>query len=362
MFPAFFPVILNKKERTGPKGPIFQQKSVPQGNTLQGEKDMLIHEAARQAGLSKKAVQLYLSAGLLQPQVDARNGYHQFTGEDVQRLQQIRWLRQLGFSVQEIRAMLEDPSAAQYYILKRMTALREEKRRLDWRMAQLEQILEQDCLSPNSTALTPGPEPWHAPLPLDETDAYLIVSCFLGSLVQNVELNEYRRFLWQRLLKVVVAHQTPELAGLRDYIYSLTPEHAGQLFALCRRVVSEIAALPPRKMEDFCSRVLEDLGRNLNSSAGRLKRRYECFLRPSIRLFDAEACDILREFTPLFSEYQDRLQAYCDAMLHRLQQPENAALCTRLTAAFGPEFSPEQIGSGQLTALYSLSLESGEVN
>ena len=40
-------------------------------------------------------------------------------------------LRQLGFSVQEIRAMLEDPSAAQYYILKRMTALREEKRRLE---------------------------------------------------------------------------------------------------------------------------------------------------------------------------------------------------------------------------------------
>ena len=137
--------------------------------------------------------------------------------------------------------------------------------------------------------------------------------------MQNVELNEYRRFLWQRLLKVVVAHQTPELAGLRDYIYSLTPEHAGQLFALCRRVVSEIAALPPQKVGEFSGRVLEHLDHNLSSSAaGRLKRRYECFLRPSIRLFDAETCDILREFTPLFSEYQDRLQAYCDAMLHRL--------------------------------------------
>ena len=128
-------------------------------------------------------------------------------------------------------------------------------------------------------------------------------------------------------------------------------------------MVSEIAALPPQKVEEFSGRVLEHLDHNLSSSAaGRLKRRYECFLRPSIWLFDAEACDILREFTPLFSEYQDRLQAYCDAMLHRLQQPENAALCARLAALFGPEFSPDQIGSGQLTALYSLSLESGKVN
>lgn len=322
---------------------------------------MLIQEAARKAGLSKKAVQLYLGSGLLSPEVDVRNGYHRFSQADVDRLQQICWLRQLGFSIQEIRAILQEPAAAQYYILKRMTALRDERHRLEWRMTQLEQILEQNCLSPNHIALTPGPEPGTTPLPLDETDAYLIVSCFLGSLVQNVELNEYRRFLWQRLLKVVVAHQTPEIIHLRDYIYGLTPEAAGHLFALSRRVVSEISALPPDQIENFTRTILDAVERKLSTGATpHLKQRYEHFLRPSICLFDPDACDILREFTPLFQVYQDRLRAYCDAMLCQLKLPQNVPLSDQLQADFGPEFALNRISSGQLTALYSFSLENTE--
>lgn len=67
---------------------------------------MLMHEACRVSGLTKKAVEYYVAQGLVQPEL-LGNGYRSFSEEDAARLKRVSTLRRLGLPVQEIRMALD---------------------------------------------------------------------------------------------------------------------------------------------------------------------------------------------------------------------------------------------------------------
>jgi len=66
---------------------------------------MNIAEAARRAGLTPKAIRFYEAQGLLKP-TRAANGYRAFGEGDVHTLKFLKRARDLGFSVDECRALL----------------------------------------------------------------------------------------------------------------------------------------------------------------------------------------------------------------------------------------------------------------
>lgn len=65
-----------------------------------------IGEFSRITRLTVKALRYYDREGLLVPSVREENGYRLYSQEDFQRAQQIALLRQLGFSIQELRDAL----------------------------------------------------------------------------------------------------------------------------------------------------------------------------------------------------------------------------------------------------------------
>ena len=65
-----------------------------------------ISAAARLAGVSARMVRHYESLGLLQSVARTDNGYRQYTETDVHTLHFIRRARDLGFSIEEITALL----------------------------------------------------------------------------------------------------------------------------------------------------------------------------------------------------------------------------------------------------------------
>ncbi|MEG0453536.1 MAG: MerR family transcriptional regulator [Coprobacillus sp.] len=66
---------------------------------------MYIQEVSQQFDISKKAINLYEEKGLVKPQKD-NMGYRDYSHYDIQKLLQIKQLRNLGFSIQEIKDIL----------------------------------------------------------------------------------------------------------------------------------------------------------------------------------------------------------------------------------------------------------------
>lgn len=68
---------------------------------------MKVKEMAEAAGVSPDTVRFYTREGLLNPTRNPDNNYQQFSSDDLQRLRFARKARQLGFSLSEIAAILD---------------------------------------------------------------------------------------------------------------------------------------------------------------------------------------------------------------------------------------------------------------
>ena len=72
---------------------------------------MLIGEVARQSGMAQSAIRYYEDAGLLGRPERKSSGWRSFSPEVVDRLRVIRMARDLGFSLEEIKTLLNGFSA-----------------------------------------------------------------------------------------------------------------------------------------------------------------------------------------------------------------------------------------------------------
>ena len=68
-----------------------------------------VGDLARRTGLTVRTLHHYDAIGLLKPSLHTEAGYRLYTRADVARLQQVLSLRQLGFSLEEVRACLDRP-------------------------------------------------------------------------------------------------------------------------------------------------------------------------------------------------------------------------------------------------------------
>lgn len=69
---------------------------------------MLIGEIADFFGVSRKAIRLYEKKGIIKPvKVDVQNGYRYYSAEQVQQLNALLELKALGFSLDEIKTVIE---------------------------------------------------------------------------------------------------------------------------------------------------------------------------------------------------------------------------------------------------------------
>jgi DNA-binding transcriptional MerR regulator len=69
---------------------------------------LTVSEVAKQTGVSAHTVRYYVREGLLLPIKQAENSYSLFSPTEVSRLQFIRTAKMLGFTLNEIRQILEN--------------------------------------------------------------------------------------------------------------------------------------------------------------------------------------------------------------------------------------------------------------
>jgi DNA-binding transcriptional MerR regulator len=70
-----------------------------------------VSQVAALAGVTVRTLHHYDEIGLLMPGGRTNAGYRRYTDTDLERLQQIRYYRELGFALEEIATILDDPDA-----------------------------------------------------------------------------------------------------------------------------------------------------------------------------------------------------------------------------------------------------------
>ncbi|MFE6776898.1 MerR family transcriptional regulator [Streptomyces sp. NPDC057702] len=95
-----------------------------------------VGQVAGFAGVTVRTLHHYDKAGLLTPSERSPAGYRLYSDADLARLQQILFYRELGFSLDEIGAILQDPTAHA------LDALRQRHRELTEQIAGLRRLVE----------------------------------------------------------------------------------------------------------------------------------------------------------------------------------------------------------------------------
>ena len=98
---------------------------------------MKMKEAEARTGLDRKNIRYYESEELLAPRRTEGNRYRDYSEEDIERLLEIRFLRQLGIPIRDIRGYFEGRLALRELMRMRLD-------RIDGEMSQLKK-LEQMC-------------------------------------------------------------------------------------------------------------------------------------------------------------------------------------------------------------------------
>ncbi|MFG1776000.1 MerR family transcriptional regulator [Micromonospora sp. NPDC049051] len=82
-----------------------------------------VGQVAKAAGVTVRTLHHYDEIGLLSPSGRSGTGYRRYDDADLERLQHIRYYRELGFSLEEIAAILDDPASDPVAHLRRQHGL-----------------------------------------------------------------------------------------------------------------------------------------------------------------------------------------------------------------------------------------------
>ncbi|HUM23083.1 MerR family transcriptional regulator [Mesotoga prima] len=100
-------------------------------------------QVAELSGLSVRALHHYDEIGLLRPRRNAQNGYREYLEEDLDKLQQILFFRQCGFSLERIKKLPSNPRfdrVKTFELQKKHLML--EKERIEAMLSTLERTLK----------------------------------------------------------------------------------------------------------------------------------------------------------------------------------------------------------------------------
>ncbi len=100
-----------------------------------------VGDLAKQTGVSVRTLHYYDEIGLLSPSKRTQTGYRLYTEDDIIRLQQIVSLRQIGFSLEQIRECLEQSQFSPHHVVQlHLCRLKEQMQLQQQLYARLEAI------------------------------------------------------------------------------------------------------------------------------------------------------------------------------------------------------------------------------
>ncbi len=114
--------------------------------------DYTVGRVAEIAGVTVRTLHHYDEIGLLTPGTRTSAGYRRYDDVDLERLQQILLYRELGFTLEEIAAIIDDPQTeAREHLRRQHALLRDRIARLQEMVSAVELVLEAHKVGVNLT-------------------------------------------------------------------------------------------------------------------------------------------------------------------------------------------------------------------
>lgn len=92
------------------------------------EKPLAIHEVANLTGVTTRTLRYYDKIDLLKPSIVTETRYRLYTRDDLGRLQEILFFREIGFALKEIKSLLNAPNYNRMEALKKHRTILEAQR------------------------------------------------------------------------------------------------------------------------------------------------------------------------------------------------------------------------------------------
>lgn len=293
---------------------------------------MKINEVAQLTGLTKKAIHFYIKEELLQPETNSDNGYYEFNGQDIQTLQNIALLRQLGMPVTEVKAMLSNPQMSCYFLHNLLEHLRPELHELMQKVQKLIYLLDTlppktdvDFLRSNSLSGRLNFEDQIEriySLYFHDENAVMLSILIWGPFL-NVDATEYRSYLWKRLVDMARNEINGSLSTIYRYYMALEREEVNDESIRRYFMTMEAAELSPADMKDYHLKALNALrafsqNRELME---RWKQVYQPILLPVME-FCHSANNFTSEYNPKYTPYYLNTLRCCGLLLQDFKNTE----------------------------------------
>ncbi|MDY3243846.1 MAG: MerR family transcriptional regulator [Candidatus Limiplasma sp.] len=274
---------------------------------------MLINEAARKCGITKKAVQYYVEQGLVDPKV-LENGYRDFSEEDTKVLKRVVLYRKLGLSIREIRRVLEDRGEISGIFYQRELELEQEKVKQEWlkRLAAGEAIEdlepEIDPLSSNTIIIQKLGELFPGYY------GKIIRLHFSRYLTGKVETEEQKKAFHQI---IEFFDRVPEIRlpdDLREYLDACMEEGSGEEETERLRRVLQEQEYALQNLDEFVrnhKKVLDDYQKYRQTEE--YQNSPVCRLMETMKQicaangYDDTFIPAMRKLSPLYNEYYEQL-------------------------------------------------------
>ncbi len=108
---------------------------------------MTIKEVEERTSLSRSNVRFYEKEKLIEPSRNEKNGYRDYSENDVENIKKIAYLRTLGISIEDIRRIMSEKVTLQEMVKKQNEVLKNQMIDLDKARFMCEKMLEEESIS-----------------------------------------------------------------------------------------------------------------------------------------------------------------------------------------------------------------------
>ena len=319
-----------------------------------------LKEISERTGVSKRNIH---KEGLLAPEVAQGNGYYSFSESDREQLAIIRALREIGFPLASVRAMLENPSTMGYYLTQHQRRLRQDIVHAERCVECIGEMMGKLPLRPEYADLTrlinTADIPMRNQINYDvDYDAALVNRILWTAFLPEEELTDYQEFLWEKLNRVAAERYNEEYKRVYTFLSQQSRTAIDRIYVVRSRHNEEIVSFDEEAIEAYSNKMIELLSALVNSP--RLTKlwiaQYDAYFQPLTRIAASELAGIIEEMSPFFQAYRRNINAVCLMTYEWLHSESGTALLTSMEKCLGTHFDLDCDDHGQLEAMASLQV------